>query len=560
MPESIVDVLQKATGDGIFIVQNGSITAVNNATIKLLGFSEKQLINKPLLSLISDEKKGEVSQVLASNTSETIQTVGITAKGEHYQLSLRIQPTLLEGTPMQVVAISKAAGNTFRDTLEEASDRDQTIENLRQQTALVQLLHKVAVSANETNEINVAFRTCLDDICSYTKWPIGHAYILSPIDPNLLVPSDIWHLRDPQDFFSFQQITMKTTFKPGVGLPGRVLETGRPAWVNDVMDDENFPRAKYALDIGVHSAFAFPVVVEESVVAVLEFFSDKVIEPNESLLQVMQHIGTQQGQVVARKRAEKELSKAKLDADIANMAKSELLANMSHELRTPLNAIIGFSDVLGDELIGELANAKQREYINDIKNSGEHLLKLINDVLDVSAIEAGKVDLYEETLVVTNVFNAAVRLITPQFENGQLTLTIQASDDLPLIFADERRLKQIFLNLLSNAIKFSHAGGQITLSALLGDGGTLIFSVSDTGIGMNDAEIEKALSQFGQVDGTISRKVEGTGLGLPLSKGLIELHGGSFEIESEKGTGTMVTVTLPKERVLDDQKPAKNSN
>ncbi len=559
MPDSIEKLLFKASNRCLFIVSDGNFIALNSMAEKLTGFTENQLIGRPFEDIITEKRKKEASKAFSSSSPEIIQTVGLTPTGSEYQVLLSVEPSLREGKPVYLVSFREIANVKYEDKVSDGSDNGQTVENLRKQTALVQLLHKVAVSANETNEYKIAFKSCLEDVCSFTGWPIGHAYILSPIDSNLLIPSDIWHLRDPNEFASFHEITMRTTFSTGIGLPGRVLASGKPAWVIDVMMDENFPRAKYAIDIGVHSAFAIPVIVDEEVVAVLEFFSDEVIEPNESLLQVMHHIGTQQGQVVARKRAEKELFKAKVNADIANMAKSELLANMSHELRTPLNAIIGFSDVLGDDLIGELANEKQREYIKDIKDSGKHLLKLINDVLDVSAIESGKVEIHEDNLVVGDLVKSTLRLIKPRLEKANLTFLLDASDNLPMIRADERRIKQILINLLTNAIKFTLAGGNIALSIAVADDETMSFSISDTGIGMNEKEIAKAMSQFGQVDGSITRKEEGTGLGLPLTKGLIELHGGVLAIKSEKGVGTTVTVTLPKERVLNKPKLVKSS-
>jgi len=241
---------------------------------------------------------------------------------------------------------------------------------------------------------------------------------------------------------------------------------------------------------------------------------------------------------------------AEIKAMTASRTKSELMANMSHELRTPLNAIIGFSDSIKQETFGPLGNDKYREYLEDIHQSGQHLLDLINDILDVSAVEAGALELQEENLILADVAETAVHIIRPRTEKGKVTISSKIDPELHLIYADGRRVKQILLNLLSNAVKFTPKAGEVILSAWFNDDGSLAVSVADTGIGMNDEDVTKALSTFGQVDSGLDRKHEGTGLGLPLTKGLMELHGGTLEVKSDKGKGTIVTITFPRERVI----------
>jgi len=221
---------------------------------------------------------------------------------------------------------------------------------------------------------------------------------------------------------------------------------------------------------------------------------------------------------------------------------------MSHELRTPLNAIIGFSDSINEETLGPLGHSRYKEYIHDIHDSGVHLLQLVNDILDVSAIEAGKLELHEEPLNANSVVNACMRLVKHHADEGDVHLSFAIDDNLPLFYGDQRRMKQILLNLLSNAVKFTPAGGKVALNVTTDSEGGHVFSVVDTGVGMSSSELVKAMTQFGQVDSSFTRKQQGTGLGLPLTKGLIELHGGTLEVESEKGYGTLVRVTFPKER------------
>ncbi|MCK5547062.1 MAG: PAS domain S-box protein [Rhodospirillaceae bacterium] len=247
--------------------------------------------------------------------------------------------------------------------------------------------------------------------------------------------------------------------------------------------------------------------------------------------------------VTARKEAE-------LKAITASRTKSDLMANMSHELRTPLNAIIGFSGFMKDEMFGSVGSDKNREYIEDINSSGQHLLELINDILDVSAIEADGLELQESDVDVERIVNSTVRLIKPRAKTGEITITSSIDENVPHIYADERRIKQVLLNLLSNAVKFTPQGGEVSVDANINDDGSFSFLISDSGIGMDEEEAAVALSAFGQVDSGLDRKHEGTGLGLPLTKGLMELHGGTLKIKSKKGHGTTVSATFPEGRVI----------
>ncbi|MEE9544883.1 MAG: HAMP domain-containing sensor histidine kinase, partial [Rhodospirillales bacterium] len=241
---------------------------------------------------------------------------------------------------------------------------------------------------------------------------------------------------------------------------------------------------------------------------------------------------------------------AKEQAELANRAKSEFLATMSDELRMPLNAVIDFAETLELQILGPLGNPRYLEYAKDIKVSSRHLLDLFSDVLGMSAIEAGKVDLRKDNVNVSEAIEACWRLMKGQAEEGKLALSFDLADGFPGLRADERRLKQILLNLLSNAIKFTPAGGKVHISAGLGDDGSLNIAVADNGIGMKAEDIAKAMSAFGQVKNGYSGKFSGTGLGIPLSKHFAELHGAAFDIDTVPGAGTTVTVRFPALRVI----------
>jgi PAS domain S-box-containing protein len=254
--------------------------------------------------------------------------------------------------------------------------------------------------------------------------------------------------------------------------------------------------------------------------------------------------------------AERALREAKTAAETANRAKSQFLANISHELRTPLNAILGFAEMLGKGLAGQVS-ARQREYADFIYQGGAHLLHVINDILDLVRVDAGRLELREEEGVdPRRISESSLALVRERATNGAVGLSCDIEDGVPLIIADATRLTQILINLLSNAVKFTDPGGSVVLTVRRSEEGGLDFAVSDTGSGMTPAEIEIALEPFGQVEASLARRHEGAGLGLPLARRLAELHGAQLDIKSEKGRGTTVTLRLGPERVVTARAPA----
>ncbi len=254
--------------------------------------------------------------------------------------------------------------------------------------------------------------------------------------------------------------------------------------------------------------------------------------------------------ITRRKQVEIALLEEKERAEAASRSKSEFLANMSHELRTPLNAIIGFSEILSAEMFGPIGHPKYREYATDILGSGSHLLTLINDILDMAKIEAGRFNVTLQPVALGDVVQSCMRMVRPRADGAMLKLSDTIDPDLPAVMADARALKQVLLNLLSNAVKFTPASGSVTISATPADNGIELI-VTDTGIGMNPADIPHAMEPFRQIEGSLQRRYEGTGLGLALVRSLSHLQGLEFSLDSMPAKGTRARIWFPPSRMLD---------
>ncbi len=250
------------------------------------------------------------------------------------------------------------------------------------------------------------------------------------------------------------------------------------------------------------------------------------------------------------RRVETSLREAKEQAELANRTKSQFLANMSHELRTPLNAIIGFSEIIADDFFGPDGLPMYTEYARDIRDSGKHLLTVINDILDYSRIDSGKTELSDDINDIGEVISASIRVVVNRAESAGVQVRQSVHESLPPLVADALKLKQILLNILSNAVKFTESGGTVEVSARMAEDGGVDIQIADTGIGMSADEIALAFQPFAQVESTLNRKYDGTGLGLPITKALTELHGGKLLIDSAPGVGTTVTVHLPASRIF----------
>jgi len=332
--------------------------------------------------------------------------------------------------------------------------------------------------------------------------------------------------------------------RKGEGALGRMAMAGEPAQIRDIMTDASYQSRlrEVVLRLGYRSLMAVPLMRDDHMLGGLVVYRKTPGEFDAAVIDLLRTFATQSALAIQNARLFREIEDKSRQLEIASQHKSEFLANMSHELRTPLNAIIGFSEVLAQRMFGEI-NDKQAEYLGDILESGQHLLSLINDILDLSKIEAGRMELEPTEFDLPTAIGNTLILVRERAQRHGIALGYTIDERLGTIRGDERKVKQVLLNLLSNALKFTPEGGQIEVRAAAHDGSAEI-SVTDTGLGIAPEDQEAVFEEFRQV-GTASKKVEGTGLGLAISRKFIELHGGRIWVNSQLGVGSTFTFTLP---------------
>jgi signal transduction histidine kinase len=332
----------------------------------------------------------------------------------------------------------------------------------------------------------------------------------------------------------------------GEGATGRAATMRAPVQVPDISNEREYTGARarpLLIRLGYRSLLSVPLMREQQIMGALTVWRRQTGEFKPEVVNLLQTFATQSALAIQNARLFREIEDKSRQIEAANRHKSEFLANMSHELRTPLNAIIGFSEVLGERMFGEL-NEKQAEYTDDILSSGRHLLSLINEILDLSKVEAGRMELELAKFDLPLAIDNARTFVRERAVKHGINLEVSVDERLGDFVGDERKIKQILLNLLSNAVKFTPEGGRIGIKARQADGSVEI-SVSDTGIGISPEDQAKIFEEFRQVGTDYAHKTEGTGLGLTLAKKFVELHGGKIWVESEIGQGSRFTFTLP---------------
>jgi signal transduction histidine kinase len=427
------------------------------------------------------------------------------------------------------------------------------IENVRLFKELQERTRELVRSVGELRalgDVGQAVSSTLD-LQTVLSTIVGHAVQLSGTDSGVIYEYDEgkqeFHLRASHRMEEeLVEAIRGAPIRLGEGATGRSAIIREPVQVPDTLDEREYTGARLRpmlARLGYRSVLAVPLLREERILGALTVWRKEAGNFSPEIVNLLQTFATQSALAIQNARLFREIEEKSRQIEAANRHKSEFLANMSHELRTPLNAIIGFSEVLGERMFGEL-NEKQAEYTEDILSSGRHLLALINEILDLSKVEAGRMELELAKFDLALAIDNARTFVRERATKHGIGLDVTIDEHLGEFVGDERKIKQILLNLLSNAVKFTPEGGRIGIKARQADGSVEI-SVSDTGIGISPEDQVKIFEEFRQVGGDYSHKKEGTGLGLTLAKKFVELHGGSIWVESEVGKGSTFSFTLP---------------
>ncbi len=654
--EKKTSAILRSVGEGVIVIGVDSrILFVNRELEIIFGYKEKELIGKNVTELMPEKYRDDhlagVRRNLAKGKStilgKRLEVDGMKKTGEIFPIELRVDETEIELTGEKV----------FSAAIRDITSRKKAEEALRTKTNIVKLLQEISVATNEAATMDEAMYTCLGKICQYTGWEVGHVYM--PNEEDILLPTDLWYLKEGKRFGALVKVTMNVTIKPGEGLPGRVFETGMPAWISDLKEDSKFSRYRQAKDIGVTSGFAFPVLERQKVVAVLEFFSVARANPDESLLNAVEILSTQLGRVTERKRAGeaikeseekfrrlfefasdsiiiidpvtrriidanqiaakrlgytmKEFLKLKIDdinssdfnpskdpylkellegepvlyernhkhkdgtlipveisaklfdyggrkviqgfvRDIAERKKAEdtlretavnlrnmgafkdkMISVISHDLRSPLTSNIGLLDLsLRSE--SHPLSGWQRKIITTLKSSATHQLKLVENLVELSKLHRGAMQVNLRRVRVCDILNESATIIKQIVAEKDIKLVIKTCKD-SFVNVDHDKMVQVLNNLLTNSVKFTNRGGVVTLSCKT-IGGKKALSVRDTGIGIAPERIEKLFDMTYKTSTFGTDGETGTGLGLSICQEITELNGGKITLKSKLGEGT----------------------
>jgi len=503
---------------------NGIITSWNGGAEKLFGFSADDVINKPITVIIPPDRYHEEQQILdrihAGERVDHFDTVRRRKDGTLVNVSLTVSP--IKHADGRVIGASKIA-----------RDISEGVRSARRRLAQYTVASLLAGSWN-LEEANSAI---LQTIASIGDWVLSAIWIYDESIGRLRCRG-FWHAGAPH-LEKFGQFSSAIQFRMGEGLPGRVWESNEPAWIYDVVVDKNFPRAPAAREAGLHGGFAFPLFAGRAINGVVELFSEHVAEPDPDLLQLVTALGSQIGLFIERRRIEQELERAKENAEAASAAKDRFLATLSHELRTPLNPVLLWADGILNQpgLDPELEQG-----LRMVCRNVELEARLIDDLLDLTRIARGKLQLRLHPTDAHELVQHAIEIVRADVDCRRIQLSVALEAASHQVKVDPPRMQQVFWNILRNACKFTPDTGKISVRSYNSSPSSITVEIIDTGIGIEPAFLEKIFDAFEQLE----MRREGLGLGLAISKAIVEMHGGSIQAQSKgSGKGATFAVTLP---------------
>ncbi|MDO8840660.1 MAG: ATP-binding protein [Parvibaculum sp.] len=519
--------------DVVLVTDQDGIIQYASPAAEKIGLPPDALVGLNGLELLSPEQQETLRQD-AFETSD-----GIRPAGRNYELLIprhENKAIWIEATVTNLLRDENVRGFVvnLRDITQRKRAENEQKSQFRVLRALAtgmeldEVMSLLAVGAEEANPGTRAAVFLLD----------GEENLITCAAPHL--PSD------------FAQWVADFWKEEKTGIFGSMALAGQRIVATDLQNEHHGTGiAPYMRKVDVNSLWFRPILSRnDRVVGAFAMYLSDAREPDkweDAYLLGAAHLA---GIAIERRRAEQGLKQATESAELANRAKSKFLANMSHELRTPLNAIIGFSEIMRDGMFGPLGSERYREYAVDIHDSGRHLLNVIDDILDISKIEAGRYAIEEQEIDLADVLHWSAEMMRARTMDKQQKVSLDLPDAIPRVCADQRAMRQIMLNLLSNAAKFTPPGGRIDIAVGLTETGELSVVVRDTGIGIPADKLGEVMEPFGQVDDTNARQHGGTGLGLPITKSLIEMHDGHFCLESTVGAGTTATMKLPASRLI----------
>jgi PAS domain S-box-containing protein len=503
---------------------NGIITSWNAGAERLFGYTAEEAVKKPITIIIPPDRYGEEQKILdrihSGERVEHLETVRRRKDGSLVNVSVTVSP--VKQKDGRVVGASKIA--------RDISDRVRSDRRRLAQYTVASLL-----AGSWT--LDEASPAILQTISSIGDWIYCALWIYDEAIGRLRCRA-FWHNGEPR-FEKFGELSNSLQFGIGEGLPGRVWKANEPAWICDVTVDKNFPRAPAAREAGLHGAFGFPLFAGRAINGVIELFSERMVEPDPDLLQLVTALGSQVGLFIERRRIEQELERAKENAEAASAAKDRFLATLSHELRTPLNPVLLWADdvLRHGNVAPEIADG-----LRMICRNVELEARLIDDLLDLTRIARGKLQLQLQKSDAHELLQDAIEIVRADLDARHIQLSIALEARSHSVNVDPPRLQQVFWNLLRNASKFTPERGAISIRAYNPSSKSISIEITDNGIGINPQFLNKIFDAFEQLH---SRK-EGLGLGLAISKAIIEMHGGSISARSAgEGQGATFTVTLP---------------